>query len=65
MEFPPLRDLLVIAAIMLPTVLICTWLLNLARGPHYDIPPPPRRKPRKRPVDMGPETRMADWSDMR
>ena len=51
-----------IAAIMLPTVLACGWLMHLAGlwGPRYVMPPPPRKPPRKRPVDQGPETRFAD-----
>jgi hypothetical protein len=60
MDLPPLRALGVIAAIMVPTVLVCAWLLDWVRQPRYYLPPPPRKKPRKRPVDMGPETRFAD-----
>jgi hypothetical protein len=59
-DIPSPKVLWFIAKIMLPTVLACAWLLHKVLGTRYSMPPPPSSKTRKRPTDMGPETRMMD-----
>ena len=62
MGLPPLEALLRIGAVMVPTVLLCAWILREGEifGPRRVFPPPPKLKPRKRPTDQGPETIFAD-----